>query len=237
MQKLNDLEISGIFLDIISANKDEYDDFYITVRITNLSDKSIHTTLSGSRYISNRKGILNLERTKPTELEYSSMGCDILPNSFLDAGIRYEIDEISDGDRIELYLSNIGYFLILRKKREWYVIEYYEKPKIEKHLNNIIEQFEAIEEKIGICIQNISIKIADNNSIELFCEVLSANGEPPTSSFAIEVAIYNKSNKIIDFKSIRKGKDDFIGFEVFSFGSFTLNLDEIGKIRFYPTKI
>lgn len=72
MQKLNDLEIDGIFLDIISAAKNEYDDFYITLRITNWSNKSIHTSLSGSRYISNRKGILELEGTKPSELEYSA---------------------------------------------------------------------------------------------------------------------------------------------------------------------
>lgn len=237
MQKLNDLEIEGLIFDIIDAAKDEYNDFYLTVRITNLSNKSVHICLEKSRYISIKKGILKLKSIEPSELNYTSEGCDIIPNSFLDAKIEYEINTVFDGDRFDLRVNDMFDLLAIRNNGEWYVMEYDSKSNFEKRLNNIIEHFDAIEEKIGISIQNISVKIVEDDELKLFCEVLSINGEPLEYSFAIEVGVYDNDNKIIGFTSIHKDKDDFLGFEVFSFNTLSLDLSEIGKIRVYPTKI
>ena len=128
---------------------------------------------------------------------------------------------------------------MLRNDDQWFVQECNEKLKLEEFINSCIEHFEVIEEKIGISLQNMSASITDDNSIKLYCEVLPLTESGPACSFAIETAVYNKSNKVIGFSNIRREKSDFLGFEIFSFGNVGLsaNVDEIGKIVFYPTKI
>lgn len=236
MQQFENLDINGVYVDIISSRKDD-DDFNIMLRITNKRDTNVNTSLEGSRYISIEKGIQELKRTSPSKMCYNSLGIDFLPNSFLDVEMEFKIDDILDEDRFELQLSKLGKFLLIRKNGTWFVDDERTIAKQEKELDTMLEHFEALEEKIGISIQNMSAKLVSEDEIKLYCEVISPNGEPPLSSFSIEVAIYNKSNKIIGFSSIRRDKDDFIGYEVFSFGQHRGDVSEISKIRFYPTKI
>lgn len=74
--------------------------------------------------------------------------------------------------------------------------------------------------------------------MNVFCEILALNGEMPENDFTINIAIYDNNNDIVytDYES--KYADDFKGFEVLTFDRIRLDItvDEISKIRIYPTR-
>ena len=92
-----------------------------------------------------------------------------------------DITAAYDGDRIELDI-NEGKFASLRLIRErgqWWIVESTERSTYNRELKSKIEHFESIEEQFGITLQNFSVKVEDENSLKLFCEVLALNGEVP----------------------------------------------------------
>lgn len=230
MQTLKDTQIGNVSFDIFENSNN------IILRIIN-NGKPIKTNIDGSRYISVKRGILKLDRCLPFEMSLDS-GYVISENSFLDTELDFQLKNIYNGDRIELKILNIADFTLIRQNSTWLVLEEHDKESIKIELDSRIEHYEAIEEKIGLTLQNFSVIVVDENKISLFCEVLS-DIKGPKYSFAIEIAIYNKNNKIVTYGRIEKDKEDFLGFEVFSFRekSLPISIYEIGKIAFYPTKI
>ena len=232
MELLKDKLFNGISFEII---KEEYDDEYsyplfrLFLRVTNFTDykKKIDVRMN---YISITRGL-----KKCWNQEF------IPDNSFADLKFSYEeIITAYDGDRIEMEIND-GKFAslrLIREKGNWMVVESIERSTYNRELKNRIEHFEAIDEQFGITLQNFSLKVEDENSLNLFCEVLALNGEVPQKGFNVEVAIYDSDNSIIYQTSISKYDGDFKGFEVFNFGNIRLDIpvDEISKIRFYPTR-
>ena len=232
MELLKDKLFNGISFEII---KEEYDDEYsyplfrLFLRVTNFTDykKKIDVRMN---YISITRGL-----KKCWNQEF------IPDNSFADLKFSYEeIITAHDGDRIEMEIND-GKFAslrLIREKGNWMVVESIERSTYNRELKNRIEHFEAIDEQFGITLQNFSLKVEDENSLNLFCEVLALNGEVPQKGFNVEVAIYDSDNSIIYQTSISKYDGDFKGFEVFNFGNIRLDIpvDEISKIRFYPTR-
>lgn len=110
-----------------------------------------------------------------------------------------------------------------------------ERSTYKRDLKSKIEHFEAIEEQFGITLQNFSVKVEDENSLDLFCEVLALDGKVEKSDFTIEAAIYDSNNDIIYHSSI--SSNDFKGFEVYHWTiSLDITVDEISKIRIYPIR-
>jgi hypothetical protein len=162
-------------------------------------------------------------------------------NTFIVFDYSYEdITTAFDGDRIEMIVNdgNFATLRLLREMGQWIIIESIERSTYNKELKNRIEHFEAIDEQFGITLQNFSVKVVDENSLNLFCEVLALNGEVPQKGFNVEVAIYDSENSIIYQTSLSKYDGEFKGFEVFNFGTIRLDIpvDEISKIRIYPTR-
>lgn len=233
MQNLKDFDSSGIALDIVEDHNRN-----IILRIFNNSNVNIHTALGGSRYISIINGILSLEGTHPVDMEFSSIGQTILPKSFMNVQMSFKITKIMDNDRMELHLNNVADLILKRNNGTWFVVENNDKNHLSESLDSKIEHLDALEEKFGISLQNLTVNILDQNSIKPYCEVLSTSNKGPVFSFSIDVGIYNKTNKIIGFTSLSKNKEDFLGFEIFSFSTINLEVPvaEIGKIIFYPVK-
>ena len=105
---------------------------------------------------------------------------------------------------------------------------------INLNLKNKVEHFESIEEQFGLTLQKFSVKIVDETSFKLFCEVLALNGEAVNHSFGVEVAVYDSDDNIVYHTSLHS--NDFKGFEVYNFGTINLDIpvDEVSKIRVYP---
>ncbi len=162
-------------------------------------------------------------------------------NSFVDLNVGFEdITGACNGDRMEL-IVNDGKFAtlrLLRERNQWTIVESIERSTYNRELKSKIEHFEAIEEQFGITLQNFSVKVEDENSMKLFCELLALNGEIPENDFTINIAIYDNSNEIVYTDSESKYAEEFKGFEVLTFNYIKLDItiDEISKIRIYPTR-
>lgn len=231
MELLRDKLFNGISFEII---KEKYEDkfsssFGLLLRVTNFSNKGkkIECRID---YISTKYGLK--KGWTPGEF--------IPDNTFFDFTHSYEgIDQAYDGDRIDLEV-NEGKFAslrLIRKNGQWWIVESKERSSYNRSLKRKIEHFEAIEEQLGITIQNFSVKVRDVNSLDLFCEVLALNGKVKERTFSsIEAAIYDSDNEIV--YHARLISSDFRGFEVFYFGPIRLDIsvDEISKIRVYPTR-
>ena len=231
MELLKDKLFNGISFEII---REEYHKgfpcpFWLFLRVTNFTDhkKKIDVRMN---YISIKHGLKHFSDR------------DFIPdNSFVD--LRFLYDDITtayDGDRIEMEIND-GKFASLRLVRErnqWMVVESIERSTYNRELKSKIEHFEAIEEQLGITLQNFSVKVEDENSMKMFCEVLALNGELPKEDFTINVAIYDNNNDIVYTDSESKYADDFKGFEVLTFDHIRLDIsvDEISRIRIYPTR-
>ena len=205
--------------------------FELHLRISNNNDhkKKIKVDI---KYISEKHGL---------KTRGGIFGEFVPDNSFVDLNVG--LDDITgacNGDRIEL-IVNDGKFATLRLLRErgqWTIVESIERSTYNRDLKSKIEHFEAIEEQFGITLQNFSIKVEDENSLKLFCEVLALSGEIPENDFTINIAIYDSNNEIVYTDSESKYAEEFKGFEVLTFDYIKLDItiDEISKIRIYPTR-
>ena len=231
MELLKDKLFNGISFEIIREEYHEgnYAPFWLFLRVTNFTDhkKRIKVNIN---YISVKHGL-----KKYGEEEF------IPDNSFVDLEFLYnDITAACDGDRIEMEI-NKGQFASLRLIRErgnWMVVESTERSTYNRELKSKIEHFESIEEQFGITLQNFSVKVEDENSLKVFCEVLALNGEIPKNDFTINIAIYDNNNDIVYTDSETKYAEEFKGFEVLTFDYIKLDItvDEISKIRIYPTR-
>lgn len=237
MNLLKDKLFNGVSFEIL---KEEYREGYsnpftLQLRITNFNDKKKKIGV-GMKYISVDYGL------KDGSLwDFGHYERFLEDNSFVDVDVSFgEIRRAKDGDRIEMVV-NEGKFATLKLVRErgqWAISESIERSSFNRDLKNKIEQFEAIEEQFGITLQNFSIKVEDENSMKLFFEILALNSEIPNNDFTINVAIYDNNNEIVYTDSESKCAEDFKGFEVLTFDRIKLDItvDEISKIRIYPTR-
>ena len=233
MNLLKDKLINGVSFEIIKEKYVGGDifPFELHLRISNYNDhkKKIKVDI---KYISEKHGL---------KTRGGIFGEFIPDNSFVDLNVGFDdITGAFNGDRIEL-IVNDGKFATLRLIRErdqWTIIESIERNTYNRNLKSKIEHFEAIEEQFGIILQNFSVKVEDENSLKLFCEVLALNGEIPKNDFTINIAVYDDSNDIVYTDSESKYAEEFKGFEVLTFDYIKLDItvDEISKIRIYPTR-
>ena len=228
MELLKDKWFNGISFEIIREEYN-YGRFRLFLRVINSTDHKKKIDIS-MNYISIKHGLKK------------SWNQEFIPdNSFVDLQFFYDdITAAYEGDRIEMEI-NEGKFASLRLIRErdnWMVVESIERSTYNKELKSKIEHFETIDEQFGITLQNFSVKVEDENSLKVFCEVLALNGEVPEKGFNVEVAIYDSESSIIYQTSLSKYDGEFKGFEVFNFGTIRLDIpvDEISKIRIYPTR-
>lgn len=246
MELLKNIQFQGISFDIIREELRYNKDLYLIMRMTNHNSKKKKLSLN-MKYISKSHGLMEVG-FMTFDFGYSS-GDYLLPNAFVDLDIKLRNESIKkteDGDRIEFEVNEgkVASLLLLKQDNQWFIAENNEKfnglelSHLNKELKERIEHFEGIEEKFGLMLQNFSVRVLNENTIKLFCEVLALNGDVSEEGFNVEVAIYDNENNIHCLKSISKYEGDFQGFEVFGFGEITLDIPvvEIGKIRFYPTR-
>lgn len=237
MDLLKDKIFDGVSFEII---REEYREGYsspfsLKLRVTNFNDykKKIGIKM---KYISSKSGLKDGHLWK-----FGNCPEFLQDNAFVDLEIDFDdITAAHDGDRIEMEI-NEGKMVSLRLSRErgqWTIVESIERSTYNRELKSKIEHFEAIEEQFGIILQNFSVKVEDENTIKMFCEVFAINGELPKEDFTINVAIYDNNNDIVFTDSETKYAEDFKGFEVLTFDYIKLDItvDEISKIRIYPTR-
>lgn len=233
MELLKDKLFNGISLEIINDGYIKSENYYsIVIKVTNHNDKKKKVQLK-ARYISIEEGLLDTYGA----IDMLGSGRLLQPQSFVNVAMDYQkLKRIHDQDRIELDINegSIASLLLIRERGQWWIVESKERSIYKRNLKSKIEHFEAIEEQFGITLQNFSVKVEGENSLDLFCEVLALDGKVEKKNFTIEAAIYDSDNDIIYHTSLHSS--DFKGFEVYHFGTIRLDItvDEISKIRIYP---
>jgi hypothetical protein len=180
---------------------------------------------------------------------------NLKPNSFKKAGLVFyksKLKKISENDLLYISIElpkdgaeltlcfqyNGNAWLIIDKEQREIEIKLTPK-QFEKRLMKKIERLEAFEERLGVSLQNISLKINDNFIwATIYCEVHSTSGTTLKESLNIECVMYDNDGLIIDRESAYVGSDDFFGFGIIEL-TFSGNISEaeqISKIRIYPKK-
>lgn len=111
--------------------------------------------------------------------------------------------------------------------------------QLEKRLIKKIERLEAFEERLGVSIQNLSLKIEDGYQwLTIYFELYSENGTTLEESLHIECVLYNNEGLIIDKASSNIYANDFFGFELVEiyFTGDISKAEQVSKIRIYPKK-
>ena len=128
------------------------------------------------------------------------------------------------------------YWLLINKDKTEFEIKLTPK-QLEKNLLNCIERFDIFEERLGVSIQNISVKI--DGSLKIFGEFHSTSGTSIKKDIDIECVLYDKDGLVISKRSKHIDSNEFFGFEVFEIETYLTNMDsfnEINKIRLYPIR-
>lgn len=239
MELLKDQEFKGLFFEILNEevqNDGYYRRLKLIVRVYNYNDKKKKIALD-LRYISIFSG---LKEAFCWTKGFGS-GRFLQSNAFVDVEMTFDdVTRIQDGDRIEFDINEgkVAALLLTRKNNQWYVVESKDTTSISKQIKTRIEHFESIEEQFGLALQHFSVKVIDDDSLKLFCEVLALNDEVIDTGFTIEIVIYDSDYNIIYRDEKSKDAWEFKGFEVFEFNvkDLDISIEEIGRIRFYPTK-
>lgn len=242
MDSLKERMFSGISFDILGEEFiDDSNGLAVLLRMKNNNSKKREISLD-INYVSVEVGV---KRGFQAFAMFRGVGVGLFnlqSNAFIDLDVCFgpDVVEAEDGDRIELIVDNCktAYILLLRENGKWLVLEEKEPVAVSRNLKKIIEQFEGIEEKCGLSLQNFSVKVEDEYHLKIFCEVLALNGEVPDKGFQITLVLYDKEDNIIYQDYVSKYDGEFKGFDVISFNSIRLDIpvEEIGKIRIYPTK-
>lgn len=110
-----------------------------------------------------------------------------------------------------------------------------EKISIPEEGNHIfIEQLVDIERKIGMTLTNTSVLIKSEKSIEIVGEIKIENPDK-YHNIKIAATCYDKNNKIIGTESTKINTKLFLGFDTLSLNIENINVNNIQRIRLYPT--
>lgn len=226
--------------------KGEINSFIIFLSIENKSSAKRKLKINNSIYVTKEREQLKQDWWFSGYIREETV---LLPNAHQKAGLIFyksKLKSISKGDRlyvkIELEKEGILIDYCLENDGEkWDAIsietkiEIIETPtQIAKRLSKKIERFEAIEEKRGARLENLSVIVENTYSTSFFVvgEVYSINGQLIENSFYIDCVIYNNENMIIGNSYAKIFKDDFFCFSVFKIYC-DCDYREVSRIRIY----
>jgi len=225
--------------------------FIIYLKIDNKTLKSRKISLLKATYVTIQREQLEQDIWLPG---YITGDDNLRPNSFKKAGLVFyksKLKTISDSDviyiSIELVQEGVELNLSFQKTGNNWVLTSNEKKEIKielepeqliKKLHSCIERLEVFEERIGLSIQNISIKIENyDKSFTLLCEVIPINGTTIKEPLRIECVLYNNAGLIIGKNERNFVPENFFGFKVIEMPLCKKEIaQQVNKIRLYPVK-
>lgn len=107
---------------------------------------------------------------------------------------------------------------------------------MEKDITNIVERFEAFEERLGITLEGVFAKINDDGELTVCGEVYAVDGTKINEDIDLIVSLHDASGRVIyrDHHYILASK--FYGFESFKIIFYDTSLP-VSKVRLYPKVI
>lgn len=117
------------------------------------------------------------------------------------------------------------------------VIEEQNIPKLESKLKNSVERLELLEEKLGIRIDNISVKTSESFEIAVLGEIFSLSGDSLKHNININANLYNSDGDLIDTAYTYIYSEDFMGYDTFKINFYDDDIAlQTDKIRLFVKK-
>lgn len=244
-ERLKDIIVDKLSFEVIKDggySKKNYESYTVILKVTNHSafEKEFNIKI---RYTSILFGLMvddykESDNINMTYVRYSTF--KIKAGSFGFLEIRFdEIKEVCDGDRMELEISGKTKLLLVRNNGEWFVFDKETKSSVfltHPELESQIEHFVAIEDRMGITIQNFCVRYSNDGTLYIDFEVLATTDDYYKKSFCIYSVIYDKVNNIVSMENVFTGNEGFKGYGKYSsiFYNFDFPISEIGFIRVFP---
>mgnify|MGYP006956038125 CR=1 FL=1 len=246
MNEINLNMVGGLSFTVQNIiNENNYSTLILRVKNVGSSDGIVMLDKSNvlNRYISVEKGILPFHLVEPDGVSYYDGGYPIPKDSFLDIRILFKITGLKalDGDRFEIIFIDNVHFNFQYEHNGWFVenVENLKEKQLQnlKRLDSVVERFEALEEKLGIVLQNISVNIDAKQELTVFCEMMSLNGLNLQYDVKLLIIYYSIEGKIINMDEETIYSESFVGFQIVKFTvSLPFPIDNLGKIRIVPQK-
>lgn len=244
MEHLKDIRVGDLSFEVTrdgGYSKKRYDSYTVMLKVTNNGDTETEFKLR-VRYTSILFGLM-VDDYKDSDNMVSVLYSTFKISPVSPGMIKIRFDEITniyDGDRMEFEINERTKMLLVRKGGEWFVnAKQIQSPlgfSLHPELESRIEHFESIEGRMGIAIQNFSIKNCNDETLYIDFEILAANDDYYKKPFFIYAIIYDRNNNIVRMERDFTGNDGFKGYGKFSaiFRNFAFPISEIGLIRIYP---
>lgn len=100
-----------------------------------------------------------------------------------------------------------------------------------------IERIEEFEDRLGISLDNISVKAEEEGWFYVYCEVTANNGGALDSTLNVQCIAYAKNGSILSMESTYVIQDRFYGFEVLEFAFQEDGLfPQVDRLKVFPKK-
>lgn len=241
MNPVTSIEFENIRLEVIKEGIASFGwgrKFAITLRVINQSNQTIPVVL-WPEYISVSKGLQDGGCEMSPHMQ---SGEKLLSDSFVDVKISFDgikKSVVSDGDRIRLHIPQVASLILKRENALWYFVEYRNIKISNDELKGKIEQFEAIEERLGIAFQNFSVSVKDEHSFELYIETMITDEErcKDFPKIPLQLIVYDYDNNVIHTQGLNLYNNGYSIFQVLKFSVSIPDylLSNISKIRIFPS--
>lgn len=110
-------------------------------------------------------------------------------------------------------------------------------PKLESKLKKSVERLELFEEKLGVRLDNISVKTDEYYKITVLGEIFSSSGESLNQNIYLNANLYNSDGDLIGTESEYIDVEDFMGYDTFKFYFYEDDIAlKTNKIRLFVKK-
>lgn len=223
--------------------------FIIYLKVDNKTQKSRKINLLKSTYVTSQREQLEQDIWLSGYITGEST---LKPNSFKKAGLVFyksKLKTISDSDVIyislELIQEGVELNLSFQKTGNNWLLTSKEKtdteiklsPKqLEKNLLKRIERFEAFEDRLGIYLDKMSVKVNKDLTFVIYFEVHSSKGTNLENALKIFCVLYNLEDSILAQTDTYVLSEKFFGFTTKEFWFSGVIATDVSKIRIYPEK-
>lgn len=244
--KSEDINVSVIRCEVTLMSNDEKANI-VYIKVDNLTNVDKKIYVSRVSYVNKSREMLECNNWLSGYIGNETT--TLHPNSFCKvAAIFYKsrLQNISKGDLLYVVVSigsetkKVEYKFEKLDDTGWKLINVSNaststmEQALEHKIKNNIQRLESLEERLGIEIQNVSIRVDEERCVTVLYEVHGSLGKELTTNPSIDCIIYSVDGSILD-KDTNYLDSSFFGFEVFE-SKFSDDgiANKIGRVLLVP---
>ena len=147
--------------------------------------------------------------------------------------IYISLELIQEGVKLNLSFQKAGNNWLLASKEKTDTEIKLSPKQLEKNLLKRIERFEVFEERLGIYLDKVSLKVNADLTFVIYFEVHSNKGVNLENSLKVSCVIYNFEDSIHKQRDTYVFHTKFFGFTTKEFQFYDVIATDVSKIRIY----